>query len=271
MLATPYEEIIETSEGPAFVNVIGKGPPVFIVHGGPGFDHSYLLNSLSFLSAKRTLIFYDQPGCGKTPTQSGGATLSKTAKHFCAVVESMAPEGKYGLIAHSWGSMVAVSAFAEAMNVKLNPFTEGLLINPVPVTNEAYDKCAENLLSRIPAEIMKQAESIMGAGGAGESIMNLLLPFYGAHTDRLSGFSMSFRYDTYFGINGALGAFDFRDQLSAFAKLTLVRGSEDFTTPNLIGEMIEAVSKTHTMNGVGHFPFLEDKQEFKRLALDIFS
>ena len=271
MLATPYEEIIETSEGPAFVNVIGKGPPVFIVHGGPGFDHSYLLNSLFFLSAKRTLIFYDQPGCGKTPTQSGGLTLSKTAKHFCAVVKTMAPEDKYGLIAHSWGALVAVSAFAEEMSVRLSPFTEGLLINPVPVTNEAYEKCVVKLLSRIPAEIMKQAESIMDAGGNGESIMDLLLPFYGAHTNSLPGFSMPFRYDTYCGINGSLDVVDFKEQLSAFAKLTLVRGSEDFTTPDLMGEMVGAVSNTHTMDGVGHFPFLENEQEFKRLALDIFS
>ena len=44
----------------------GKGPPIIVLHGGPDFDHSYLLPDLDRLASTYRLICYDQRGRGRS-------------------------------------------------------------------------------------------------------------------------------------------------------------------------------------------------------------
>ena len=271
MPETPWDGMVDTAEGQTYVRIVGQGPPVFIVHGGPGFDHSYLYDRLSFLADRRTLIFYDQPGCGKTPEHPAGASLGVTAKHFCALLNSLNMDESYGLIAHSWGSLVVAAAFAEPDTVKPISPTEGMLINPVPLTREGYETCRQNQLSRIPQEILVQAQGMMQSGKSGTDVMSLLLPFYGKNPEHLAGVTMPFRYDTYIAADGALGDFDFRNQSTVFKNMTLIRGECDFTTSDLIEEICETASTVSTIPSVGHFPFIEDADKFRASALRVFA
>lgn len=50
--------IIDTPAGPTFVRKIGWGPPCTFIHGGPGFDHSYLLEPLMSVAERRTLYTF---------------------------------------------------------------------------------------------------------------------------------------------------------------------------------------------------------------------
>ena len=70
---------VQIPEGPTFVKAVGTGPPILVVHGGPGFDHTYLVEPLAFLTDRRTLVFYDQPGCGQTPAPQGGVSGAANA------------------------------------------------------------------------------------------------------------------------------------------------------------------------------------------------
>jgi pimeloyl-ACP methyl ester carboxylesterase len=45
---------------------IGKGPPIIVLHGGPDFDHSYLVPDLDRLADAYRLIYYDQRGRGRS-------------------------------------------------------------------------------------------------------------------------------------------------------------------------------------------------------------
>src|SRR5438477_12783738 len=45
---------------------VGNGPPLVILHGGPDFNHNYLLPDLDRLSSAFHLIYYDQRGRGKS-------------------------------------------------------------------------------------------------------------------------------------------------------------------------------------------------------------
>src|SRR5690348_2504722 len=47
-----------------FYRDIGQGPPTLVLHGGPDFDHRYLLPELDRLSDALRLIYYDQRGRG---------------------------------------------------------------------------------------------------------------------------------------------------------------------------------------------------------------
>src|SRR5262245_6697695 len=49
-----------------YPRAIGQVHPVIVLHGGPDFDHSYLLPELDQLGDAFRLIYYDQRGRGKS-------------------------------------------------------------------------------------------------------------------------------------------------------------------------------------------------------------
>src|SRR6476469_2779535 len=50
-----------------FVRRIGSGPPVVVLHGGPGADHEYLRPGFDALADGREVLYYDQRGGGRSP------------------------------------------------------------------------------------------------------------------------------------------------------------------------------------------------------------
>lgn len=45
---------------------VGRGPPLYFVHGGPGLDHTYFRPFLDPLADDAELVFYDQLGNGRS-------------------------------------------------------------------------------------------------------------------------------------------------------------------------------------------------------------
>jgi proline iminopeptidase len=49
-----------------FCRDVGEGPPILVLHGGPDFDHAYLLPELDRLADSFRLLYYDQRGRGRS-------------------------------------------------------------------------------------------------------------------------------------------------------------------------------------------------------------
>ncbi len=49
-----------------YVREVGAGQPVIVLHGGPDFDHNYLLPEMDRLAGSCRLIYYDQRGRGRS-------------------------------------------------------------------------------------------------------------------------------------------------------------------------------------------------------------
>jgi proline iminopeptidase len=88
---------------------IGQGPPIIILHGGPSFDHHYLLPEMDRLADTFRLIYYDQRGRGKSAGTVQPAAISIQSEMddleaLCAFfeLESVA------LLGHSWGGLLAM-------------------------------------------------------------------------------------------------------------------------------------------------------------------
>src|SRR4029450_12364266 len=62
----PRESRIPTGNASLYAREIGRGQPLIVLHGGPNFDHRYLLPDLDRLADAFRLIYYDQRGRGQS-------------------------------------------------------------------------------------------------------------------------------------------------------------------------------------------------------------
>ena len=88
---------------------VGAGQPLVVVHGGPDFDHTYLLPDFDRLAEGFRLVYYDQRGRGR----SRGAVDLETLDIQAYVDDLEALRRHLGLesmavVGHSWGAIVAM-------------------------------------------------------------------------------------------------------------------------------------------------------------------
>ena len=84
----------------------GAGPPVILLHGGPGVN-SYYLKLFEQLGDDRKVIRYDQLGGGKSGSFTD--TTKMTVAHFVAELDSLRAHLGYDkvyILGHSWGTML---------------------------------------------------------------------------------------------------------------------------------------------------------------------
>jgi proline-specific peptidase len=86
----------------------GDGLPLLVVHGGPGSGSDYL-EPLADLATDRTVVFYDQLGCGRSerPGRPGLWTLDRFVAELHAV-RRMLRLTDLALYGHSWGGWLAI-------------------------------------------------------------------------------------------------------------------------------------------------------------------
>ena len=95
-----------------YFKAVGRGPPLVIVHGGPGASHDYLLPNVYRLATSYRLVFIDERGSGRSPRlqDTKQYTVAKMAEDVEAVRVAL-QLGKIALLGHSYGGVV-VQAYA---------------------------------------------------------------------------------------------------------------------------------------------------------------
>lgn len=99
------EEYVSFDGGTLFVRECGRGQPIILVHGGPDFDHTYLLR----LADTYRLIYYDQRGRGRSApeTQPDDVTMATDVADLHAIQSALLP-GPAAILGHSWGGLLAL-------------------------------------------------------------------------------------------------------------------------------------------------------------------
>jgi proline iminopeptidase len=89
-----------------YVRTIGEGQPLIVLHGGPDFDHAYLLPDLDRLADTARLIYYDQRGRGRSAegVRPEEVTLVSEVEDLDRVRQHLGHD-KAVLLGHSWGTM----------------------------------------------------------------------------------------------------------------------------------------------------------------------
>lgn len=88
---------------------MGEGHPLFLIHGGPGLDHTQFRPWLDPLSERFRLIYVDLRGQGRSdlvdPTTLSLELMAKDIDELAAAMELES----YAVLGHSFGSFVALS------------------------------------------------------------------------------------------------------------------------------------------------------------------
>jgi proline iminopeptidase len=89
----------------------GRGTPLILLHGGPGYS-SFYLKPFEELGDERQVVRYDQLGAGRSDRISD--TTLFTIDHFVRELDSLRAYLGYSrmdLLGHSWGTILAVEYY----------------------------------------------------------------------------------------------------------------------------------------------------------------
>jgi proline iminopeptidase len=142
----------------------GKGPPLVILHGGPGADHSYFLPWLLGLARNHRLVFLDERGSGQSERLED-VTLY-TVDNMVEDVEAVRfglDLGDVDLLGHSFGGVLA-----QAYALKYQRHLKHLILNSTFASTRAMNQVLAGEKARMPAEKLKRLNELEQAGLFGQ-------------------------------------------------------------------------------------------------------
>ena len=90
-----------------FVEVVGHGPPLVLMHGGPGLDH-VSLTPFRELADKHTVVFFDHRCNGRSV---GAPVTTMTFENLTADADALREKlgfERWAVLGHSFGGHVAL-------------------------------------------------------------------------------------------------------------------------------------------------------------------
>jgi len=139
-------------DGRLFYRETGQGLPTVVLHGGPDFDHRYLLPEMDRLSDSLRLIYYDQRGRGRSAPETDPEAVTITSE----IEDLDGLRAHFGLetvavLGHSWGGLLALEyAIHHPQRV-----SHLILMNSAPVSYGDRMRLREDRLSRTAADLEK--------------------------------------------------------------------------------------------------------------------
>jgi pimeloyl-ACP methyl ester carboxylesterase len=242
---------------------IGIGPTLVVVHGGPGFNHTYLTPALRPLASHFRLVFYDQRS---SATGGGPVTPTALTEQLRRILAAPAPGGPPVVMGHSWGTYLAFACLA----LPNAPVVRGaVLSSPVPLTRKGYDAGGARWSAQLPERVRPLLQNLNLAG------VKKLLPYYLARRNRGKVFIPLTHYDAAAArvIMKALPKdYDFRKVCTSLPKNThLVIGREDVLSRASDFAAIRRCVAITELSGAAHFAFAERAEAFRSLLIDSFA
>jgi pimeloyl-ACP methyl ester carboxylesterase len=182
-----WTEFTTQDDGPLIAGRrAGSGPPVLLLHGGPGLGFDYLRDLADELAEENDVAWYQQRG--QAPSAADGPhTVATDVGDARRVLDALGWERAY-VVGHSWGGQLALHV-AEAMPERLLGV---LAVDPLgSVGDGRWPEFDEEIFSRTPESVRERARELDELSMAGESNdelalegMRLVWPAYFADPER---------------------------------------------------------------------------------------
>ena len=140
-----------------YVREVGAGRPVVVLHGGPDFDHSYLVPELDLLADSCRLIYYDQRGRGRSAVgvRPEDVTMESEVDDLDRLRHELALE-QVAVVGHSWGGVLAM----EYATRRSEHVSHLVLMNTAPASGRDADRFRERLRAGRPPGDVERMRAI---------------------------------------------------------------------------------------------------------------
>jgi pimeloyl-ACP methyl ester carboxylesterase len=259
---------VELSDnGSLFVDELGSGFPLFVLHGGPGMDHTMFRPYLDPLAEDFRVLYVDQRGQGRSErVDPATLTLEGFARDVSRLAEALGLD-EYAVLGHSFGAIVttwhAVNlGTATAYVISGGGDSSEKLLADVEASLEAMGKAGGPIADSWEQEKTVETEEEL------KELLRVQMPFhfagdpppgYGDETVGTPGVLRHFA-------NVGYGDFDYTPDLGRVRKPTLlVVGEKDRTTTTRSARVLHegiAESELVVVPRVGHMSFVEAQDEY---------
>jgi pimeloyl-ACP methyl ester carboxylesterase len=256
--------------------VQGEGPPVLLLHGGPGLSNEYLDGLAAELGPGQEVAAYQQRGI-EPSTLEGPFEVAREVADVRAVLDALG-WARAWIVGHSWGGHLLLH-LAVSVPERLHG---GLAVDPLGGVGDGGMAAFEaEMLARTPAADRERAQELderamrgEGTPAEAEESMRLVWPAYFASPDAAMPFPhLRASVPSYSGVLASLSAELPRLEaaLSRIAvPLGFVAGAQ---SPMPYGAAAGATTRAipdawlEVVEGAGHFPWYE-RPGCVRAALD---
>jgi proline iminopeptidase len=289
----PREGRLQVGKASLYTREIGKGQPIVVLHGGPDFDHRYLLPDLDRLADGFRLVYYDQRGRGRSAAgvQPEDVTLASDIDDLDRVRQHFELESA-ALLGHSWGAVLALE-YALRHPTRVSHL---ILMNPAPASASDLAVFRKAYVESLGTDMARQREIVSGAAYQ-EGDPEAVAARYRLHFKRalrrpedyerlMATMKAGFVSQGNEGIVKARAVEDrlMRDtwQVEGYDLLPKVRslgipslvisGDRDFIPGEIASHIAEAIPNARlvTIKDCGHFAYLERPGEVRRALDDFF-
>ncbi len=277
----PEEGFLEVEGGKIWYEVFGSGnkTPILLLHGGPGYP-SYYLNPLKKLANDRSVILFDQLGCGRSDilTDTTLMTIEAYAAQTRKLIEHLKME-KVIIYGHSWGTMLGTEYYN-----KYPDNIEAVILGSPSIDLNMWQNDTDKLLARLPDSIRvplinHKNKSIPDTTALSKAIDYFYHEFYTrklpVSKDIKSADSSwyakkSIVYEYMFGIeeysvDGTLNGYDGKEILKKInVPVLYITGESDTATPATVKKYQEITpnSRLEIIENAGH-QTLNDNEEIE--------
>lgn len=244
-------------------------PVMFLLHGGPGDDHTGYKRHTSSLQDSAQLVFIDNRGCGRSaPSDPATCTLENNIEDIEALRQYLGLN-KIILLGASYGGIVA-----QGYATRYPEYLERLiLVATAPSYHFISD--VENNIKQYGNQRQVAAFECLLQGGFktaedAQEYFNAMSSFYSkSSSNSLLWSKPNFNYEAFncgFGTNGFLHTFDYTESLAKINCPTLIMvGEEDWIFPSQYSKVMAQqipLARLKIFSGCGHTLAADVNQEY---------
>ncbi|WP_149564476.1 proline iminopeptidase-family hydrolase [Streptomyces cacaoi] len=126
------------------------GPPLLLVHGGPGYPSDPLFDAFAPLAEEREVVWYDQLGVGRSDPVDDISllTVDRFLDELGAVCEELGLDRPH-VYGHSWGAMLGLQYAAE----RAPEWTSLICANGL-ASVPRFEREVRALMARLPGDVL---------------------------------------------------------------------------------------------------------------------
>jgi proline iminopeptidase len=155
---------------PLFFREDGEGPPLLLLHGGPGAHHDYLYPQMLALASRHRVLTYDQRGGGQSKTDDAEPIAWQTqVGDLAAIVREFGLAGDLTLVGYSWGALLAMLYAVQCTtDAALSLPRRMVLVSPAPIARPWRDQFEQSLAERGRSATIRAMRDALATSGLRE-------------------------------------------------------------------------------------------------------